>query len=132
MNPQIVIDEARPMLEELLPKIGIDQVGSLLDLKSSLESFSTWISEQDIALDDIAFTASLIGAYIVEYLREYKRAIVTIDGDIVKLVLTIDESQGIYKDFEPYKIAYAIASGTAGDLFTFLTGIQVSNSDSNT
>lgn len=129
MNPENIINETRPMLEELLPQIGISQVDTPVNLESSLASFSHWISEQEISPEDMSFTASLIGAYIIEYLKEYKRGRVTVDGGVVKIVLAIDESLGVYKDFDPYKIAYAIASGKAGDVHTFLTGIQVSNSD---
>ena len=79
MEARVVIDQARPMLEDLLPSIGVSN-GQALDLSVCLDPFSTWVSEQDISPDDINFLTSLIGAFIMTYLSEYGGGEIRVGG----------------------------------------------------
>ena len=45
-NPQQVIDESKPMLDEFLSVIGLYQMGTPLDLPQLLEPFSRSVDEQ--------------------------------------------------------------------------------------
>ncbi|MDP9123339.1 MAG: hypothetical protein M3N82_01845 [Pseudomonadota bacterium] len=68
MDAQQVIEEARPMLDDVLGRIGLHQSGSPLVFAKLREPFSHWLLHQVVAPQDFAFLASLVGAFISEYL----------------------------------------------------------------
>jgi hypothetical protein len=121
MTAQQAIDEARPMLEDLLPKIGIVPNGDHLIISDCIESFSKWVSEQQLGQKDLAFFSSLIGAFIVVYLTEHKEAKVSIKDN--RIYVAIPFQQGVVREFEPYAVAHGIASGYEGDLVSFLENV---------
>ena len=60
MNPQQVIDEARPMLKDILSQIGLYRSGEPINLISLRDPFSAWAKAQEVSDADFAFMASLV------------------------------------------------------------------------
>ena len=106
MHPQQVIDESKPMLEDVLASIGLRVGGSPLDLQAMLNPFSHWVESQDIRDEDFAFLASLIGAFICEFLIEAYAATRVIRDQ--RILLRLPFQAGIEREFDPYAVATAI------------------------
>ena len=117
MNPQQVIDDSRPMLEEVLPNIGISRAEDPLNLQATLEPFSHWIETQEVAAADVAFLAALIGAFICEFLIEHHDAARTVRDN--RIFLQIPFVQGIVREIDPYAVAFGIAQSRSS-LSSFL------------
>ena len=121
MSASRALEEARPMLEDLLPQIGIVPSGGTLDTSACISAFSKWVSEQQVGQEDMAFFGGLIGAFIVVYLVDHKEAKAYVKEN--RICVAIPFQQGIMREFEPYAVAHGIASGSGGDLETFLTNV---------
>lgn len=119
MNPQQVLAEARPMLDDMLPHIGLWPAFVPLDLSVLLEPFSNWVETQQVHDDDRAFLASLIGAFICEYLKEYHSAETIVRGDRIYIRIVFDPEQNVAREFEPYRVAWDI-SGKQSSLSLFI------------
>lgn len=103
MNPQQVIDEARPMLEDILPQIGLYRSGEPIDLIALRDPFSVWAQAQEVSDADFAFVASLVGAFISEYLIDARAASVHLIEN--KIFVRIPFEGGILREFDPYATA---------------------------
>lgn len=103
MNHQQVIDEARPMLIEVLGQIGLHRVGAPLDLEALRDPFSVWAQAQDVGDADFAFFVSLVGAFISEYLVDMHAAAVYSDGQTIRVRIPFE--QGVAREFDPYAAA---------------------------
>jgi hypothetical protein len=103
MNSQQVIDDARPMLEDILPQIGFYRSGEPLDLIALRDSFSAWAQAQEASDADFAFMASLIGAYISEYLIDARGASMHLLEN--KIFVRVPFEGGIAREFDPYAAA---------------------------
>lgn len=103
MNQQQVIDEARPMLTEILGQIGLLREGATLDFEALLSPFSIWAQTQDVGDADFAFFVSLVGAFISEYLVDRHGASVFSDGQTIRVRIPFE--QGITREFDPYATA---------------------------
>jgi hypothetical protein len=103
MNPQQVIDEARPMLEDILSQIGLHRSNEPLNLVALREPFSIWLQSQEVGKDDFAFMVSLVAAYICEYLKDTRGASTQIFENRIFLRLSFED--GIVREFDPYSTA---------------------------
>lgn len=108
MNPQQIINESRPMLEEFLSDIGLYSLGSPLDLQSLLGPFSSWVDEQDVAEDLRFYLASRLAAFICEYLIDFCSGERLIDNGRIIMRLPIQE--GLFREFDPYAVAVEMAT----------------------
>ncbi len=108
IDPQQVIDESRPMLEEFLSDVGIYHPGQPICDIQLRDRFSDWIDAQEIREDDFWYLVSRIAAFICEYLIEGHAAIRFIEGRCILLRLPIDAEQGVYRDLEPYAVAVSL------------------------
>lgn len=107
-DPQQVIDESRPMLEEFLRDVGIYQPGRPIADVRLRDQFSDWIDAQEIREEDFWYVVARVAAFICEYLIEANVAVRFIEGKYVLLRLPIDASQGVYRDFDPYAVAVSL------------------------
>jgi hypothetical protein len=105
VDPQQVIDESRPMLEEFLGDLGIYQAGQPIADAQLRDRFSDWLDAQEIGEADFWYVMARVGAFICEYLIEGHAAVRYIEGRYILLRLPIDASQGVYRDLEPYAVA---------------------------
>jgi hypothetical protein len=105
VDPQQVIDESRPMLEEFLGDVGIFQPGQPIADVQLRDRFSDWLDAQVIGEEDFSYVAARVAAFICEYLIEGHSAVRSIAGQRILLRLPIDASQGVHRDFEPYAVA---------------------------
>ncbi|WP_087026408.1 hypothetical protein [Thaumasiovibrio subtropicus] len=121
MSASRALEEARPMLEDLLPQIGIIPNGAPLDTSSCISFFSKWVGEQQVGQEDMAFFQGLIGAFITIYLIDNKDAKAYVKDN--RICVAIPFQQGIMREFEPYAVAHGIAKGNEGDLESFLTSV---------
>ncbi|PSL15904.1 hypothetical protein CLV44_103188 [Marinobacterium halophilum] len=121
MSASRALEEARPILEDLLPQIGIIPSGVPLDTSTCISSFSKWVSGQQVGQEDIAFFVGLIGAFIVVYLVDHKDAKAYVKEN--RICVAIPFQQGIMRELEPYAVAHGIASGSDGDLESFLKNV---------
>lgn len=103
MNPQQVIDEARLMLEDVLSQIGLHRSSEPLNLVALREPFSVWVQCQDIHQADFSFMASLVGAFICEYLKDAHGASTQICEN--KIYLRLPFQREIVREFDPYSTA---------------------------
>jgi hypothetical protein len=108
VNPQQVIDESRPMLEEFLSDIGIHQPGQPIANTALLDSFSDWLDAQEIPEEDFWYVSSRVAAFICEYLIEGFSAVRYIQGQGIFLRLPIDTTQQVYRDFDPHSVAVSL------------------------
>lgn len=108
VDPQQVIDESRPMLEEFLSDVGIYHPGQPISDVQLRDRFSDWINEQEIREEDICYLVSRVAAFICEYLIDGHSAMRFIEGRHILLRLPIDASQGVYRDFDPYAVAVGL------------------------
>jgi hypothetical protein len=111
-DPQAVIDEARPMLEEFLIDIGLHRAGTQMNLAELLEPLSRWVDAQVLAEDDRYFLASRLAAFICEYLIEVCSGQRVIEGGCILMHVRIQE--GIVREFDPYAIAVGMATNRNG------------------
>lgn len=107
-NPQQVIDESRPMLEEFLGNVGIYHPGQLIADVQLRDRFSDWILAQEIREEDFWYFVARVAAFICEYLIEGHAAMRFVEGKHILLRLPIDASQGVYRDFDPYAVAVSL------------------------
>ncbi len=122
MSAQQVIDEARPMLEDLLPKIGIVPDNSPVVTADCLVPFSEWVSDQEVDPEDLAFFCSFVGAFIIVYLCEHHAAKTVIKDQ--RIYMAMPAPEGISIEFEPYAVAQSIAAGKGGSLIDFLNNVS--------
>jgi hypothetical protein len=108
VDPQLVIGEARPMLEEFLTDIGLHRPGFPLELRQLLEPFSTWVDAQEVNGEDRFYLASRLGAFICEYLIEVCSAQRVIENG--RIVIRLPIQDGISRQFEPYAVAFRMAT----------------------
>ena len=109
MDAQQVIEESRPMLNDVLGRIGLHQSGSSLDFAKLREPFSHWLMNQVVAPQDFAFLASLVGAFISEYLISQRKAQRVLDGR--RILLRMPIQAGVTSDFDPYASAVGLLRG---------------------
>ena len=121
MSADRALEQARPMLEDLLPKIGIVSDGTPLDTAECMALFSKWVGEQTVGERDFAFFCSLIGAFIIVHLTEHKDAKASVRSG--RIILGLPSQEGIVREFEPYVVANGIASGRDCDLESFLVNV---------
>jgi hypothetical protein len=107
-DPQQVIAESRPMLEEFLSDVGICRPGQPIADVRLRDQFSDWIDAQEIGEDDLWYLVARVAAFICEYLIEGHSAIRFIDGKHILLRMPIDAAQGVYRDFDPYAVAVGV------------------------
>lgn len=121
MDAHQVIQESRPMLDDVLGRIGLHQSGSPLDLVKLCDPFSRWLQQQVVAPQDFAFLVSLVGAFISEYLicqRGAERALV---GQQIFLRLPVQS--GVASEFDPYATAAGLLGGQKS-LASFLATVS--------
>ena len=106
MNPQQVMNEALPMLDDVLGRIGLHQSGTPLDLSALRAPFSSWVQQQPVAQDDFAFLVSLVGAFICEYLIAQCGAQRYLAGNQIRLRLPMQS--GAAREFDPYASAVGL------------------------
>jgi hypothetical protein len=107
-DPQTVVDEARPMLEQFLIDIGLHRAGTQMNLAELLEPFSHWVDAQQLTEDDQYYLASRLAAFICEYLIEVCSGQRVIAGGRILMRLPIQE--GIVREFDPYAVAVGMAT----------------------
>lgn len=107
MNPEQVIEESKPMLEETLVGLGIHNQKSRLDYQAAIEPFSDWVKTQKPDDSDVPYFAGLIGAFISEFLINERGAIRTIRDN--RIIIRMELTTGIVREFEPYAVAYGMA-----------------------
>jgi hypothetical protein len=105
VDPQQVIDEPRPMLEEFLGDIGIYHPGQPIADVQLRDRFSDWLDAQEIREEDSWYVVARVAAFICEYLIEGRAAMRYIESKHILLRLPIDAPRGVYRDFDPYAIA---------------------------
>ena len=109
MNPEQVLDEARPMLEDLLPKFGLCAPTTPLNLEPLLDPFSDWVATQDPSEENRPFFAGLIAAFMCEYLKECGQAIILVRDGRIYARSHVDQKHHVVREFEPHKVAWKIA-----------------------
>ena len=120
MEAQRVIDQARPMLDDVLGRIGLHQTGAPLDFSALRQPFSTWLQQQSSSQDDFAFLVSLVGAFICEYLVAQSGAQRFVAGSKIRLRLPVQV--GVAREFDPYATAVGLVRERAS-LGDFLTNV---------
>lgn len=103
MSAQQVIEESQPMLDDVLGRIGLHRSGSPLEFAKLRVPFSQWLLEEDVAPQDLAFLASLVGAFICEYLIDQVGAERVVVGQRIALRMPVQE--GVAREFDPYTVA---------------------------
>lgn len=121
MNSQQVINEARPMLEDIFPQIGLYRPGERINLIALRDPFSAWVQAQEVSDADFAFMASLVGAFISEYLIDARAA--SIHSFENKIFVRIPFEDGIVREFDPYATAAGLVRNRQS-LSEFLTHVQ--------
>jgi hypothetical protein len=106
MDPYKVLDEARPMLEAVLPQAGLQAPGEPLDLEALCLPFSQWLQAQAVGRDDLGFFVGLAGAFISQYLIDTANASVQVDGD--RIGVRVPLAGGRERRFDPYAAASAL------------------------
>lgn len=106
MSAQQAIEESRLMLDDVLGRIGLHQTGSPLAFAKLREPFSQWLLQQDAAPQDFAFLASLVGAFICEYLIDERGAERAVVGQQITLRMPIQP--GVASEFDPYATAVGL------------------------
>jgi hypothetical protein len=117
MNPEQVVAEAYPMLDDILGRIGLHETGSPIRFKDILGPFDRWIEEQVVSQDDYAFMVSLVGAFICEFLIHQAGGARRIVGG--KIMLNMPVAAGVLREFDPYQLAIGVVQRRA-KLSTFL------------
>lgn len=108
VDPQQVIYESRPMLEEFLTDVGIYHPGQPIADVHLRDRFSDWIDQQETREEDFWYLVSAVAAFICEYLIDGHAAIRYIEGGHILLRLPTDASQGVYHEFDPYAVAVSL------------------------
>ena len=119
MDHQRLIDEARPMLDDILGRIGIHHSGQPLALDRMKEPLSQWLQKLTIGEKDFFNIVSLVGAFISEYLIE-KGAVRSVEHD--QIMLSLWEDEGAVKQFDPYAAAISLLKSRAS-LSAFLDSV---------
>ena len=120
MSAQQVIDQARPLLDQVLGQIGLHQSGTPLDFVRLREPFSAWLQNQVVPPEDLFFLASVVGAFICEDLVQHNAAERYIQGR--QIWLRVPMQSGIAKDFDPYATALGLIQ-SKGSLGNFLATV---------
>lgn len=120
MDSQKLLDDALPMLDEVLGQIGIHQSGTPLDFQVIEPLFSRWLVQQQILPQDMGFIVMIVGAFITEYLVQRRGAIrlVVVERPAVRIPF----QQGVAREFDPYAAAAGLVQGNR-DLPTFLSSV---------
>jgi hypothetical protein len=108
LSAQQVIDEALPMLDDMLGRIGIHRTGTPIDFTAVGPQFSAWLQAQDCSPADVPFLISLVGAFLSEYLIDRASAVRHLEGKRILLRLPI--ASGVAKEFDPYASAVGIVT----------------------
>jgi hypothetical protein len=107
-DPQKVIDESRPMLEEFLSDLGMYQPGQSLAEPRLLRDFSSWIDAQNVREDDLCYLMVRVASFISEYLIAGQGAVRYIEGERVMVRLPVDVPRGVWRAFDPYEVAVGL------------------------
>ena len=107
-DPQQVIDESRPMLEEFLSDVGIYQPGQRIADPQLLERFSNWLAVQNVPEDAFFYLVARVNAFIQEYMIEGHSCFRRIDGNRILLCQPIDAAQGVFREFDTIPVAAGI------------------------
>ena len=120
MDAQQLLDDALPMLDDVLDRIGIHKSGTPLDLQALQPGFSEWLAHQHVSPQDTGFVVMIVGAFITEYLAQRHGAarLVASDRPAVRIPLP----QGIAREFDPYAAAAGLVNGNR-DLPGFLSAV---------
>jgi hypothetical protein len=108
MDAQRVIDEALPMLDDVLGQIGIHRSGAGLDFAFLLPQFSGWLAAQTYSSEDVPFLTSLTGAFICEYLVREVGATRHVEGN--RIYIRLPAEAGVAREFEPYAVAIGLVT----------------------
>lgn len=108
VDAQRVIDEALPMLDDVLGQIGIHRSGAALDFAFLLPRFSGWLAAQTYSSEDVPFLTSLTGAFICEYLLREAGAMRHVEGNRIYIRLPV--AAGVAREFEPYAVAMGLVT----------------------
>lgn len=116
-----VLEEARPMLDAVLPQTGLQAPGEPLDLEALRVPFSQWVQAQVVEPGDLGFFVGLVGAFISQYLVDVADASVMVDGERISVCMPLQA--GLERRFDPY----AAASGLImkkGSVADFLVNVS--------
>lgn len=112
MAVQQVFDEALPMLDDILGRIGIHQSGMPLNFASLRIPFSSWLQQQTVAQEDFPFMVSLVGAFICEYLIQQCGAQRYLAGPRIFLRMPLQAT--VAREFDPYVTAAGLVNQRGG------------------
>lgn len=107
-NPQQVIDESRPKLEEFLSALGIYRLGDPIADPQLLERFNGWLAVQEMPDDWFFSLVAFVAAFIQEYMIEGHSCSRRIDGNRILLCQPIDAARGVFREFDTTPIAVGI------------------------
>jgi hypothetical protein len=107
-DPQKVIDESRPMLEEFLTDLGMYQPGQSLAEPALLFDFSCWIDAQNIRKEDFWYLVVRVASFISEYLIAGHGGVQYIEGNRIMVRLPVDAPRGVWRAFDPYEVAVGL------------------------
>jgi hypothetical protein len=107
-DPQKVINESRPMLEEFLSDLGMYRSGQSFAEPALLGDFSSWMDAQNVREEDFWYLVARVASFISEYLIAGHGAAQYIEGKRVMVRLPVDASQGVRGAFDPYEVAVGL------------------------
>jgi hypothetical protein len=107
-DPQVVINESRPMLEEFLSDVGLYQPGQRIADPELLERFSHWLAAQDVPEDAFFYLVARVNAFIQEYMIEGHSCSRRIEGNRILLCQPIDAAQGVFREFDTMPVAVGV------------------------
>jgi hypothetical protein len=108
VDPEIVIAESRPMLEEFLADVGIYNGEESLGDPRLLERFSDWISRQVIPEEGVIYLTVRVAAFICEYVIERQAGERIVEGGRILLRLPVDEGRQVFRQFDPFPVALGV------------------------
>jgi len=118
MDAQQLLTEAKPMLDDVLGRIGLHETGEPLELEAIAPSFDSWLKTQEISPADFGFMVMVVGGSIVEYLTQHHKARPMVVDGRPAIQLTISPS--VVRQFDPYSAAAGLIKGNR-DLLGFLS-----------
>lgn len=118
MDAQQLLDDALPMLDDVLGRIGIHKSGTSPDFQALAPRFCGWLESQEISPRDTGFLVMIVGAFITEYLVQQRGAtrLVTMQRPAVR----VEFHPGVAREFDPYAAAAGLVQGNR-DLRGFLS-----------
>jgi len=111
---QVVAEEV-PMLEDVLANIGLHRPGQQLDLRAIASPLEAWLQQQSITVEDRPFVASLVAAFVSQYLIAHGDAERLIAGN--RIILRLPIQAGVSREIEPYALGLAATQGQASFLW---------------